>query len=87
MRRPPTPEGRVWIQNPLAVRYVDLADALYTFMLRVLVQVFTVEGRTPPSKRALLETSVDAMHAMASVAEAAHLLVGERRYPCCSGPD
>jgi CDGSH-type Zn-finger protein/uncharacterized Fe-S cluster protein YjdI len=70
MRRPPTPEGRVWIQNPLAVRYVDLADALYTFMLRVLVQVFAVEGRTPPSKRALLETSVDAMHAMASVAEA-----------------
>jgi len=70
MRRPLTPEGRVWIRNPLAVRCVDVADALYTFMLRVLVQVFTVEGRTPPSKRALLETSVDVMHAMASVAEA-----------------
>ena len=70
MRRPPAPEGRVWIQNPLAVRCVDVADALYTFMLRVLVQVFTVEGRTPPSKRALLETSLDVMHAMASVAEA-----------------
>ncbi len=71
MRRPPAPEGRVWIQSPLAVRCVDVADALYTFMLRVLVQVFTVEGRTPPSKRALLETSLDVMHAMASVAEAA----------------
>jgi len=71
MRRPLAPEGRVWIRNPLAVRCVDVADALYTFMLRVLVQVFTVEGRTPPSKRALLETSLDVMHAMASVAEAA----------------
>jgi CDGSH-type Zn-finger protein/uncharacterized Fe-S cluster protein YjdI len=70
MRRPPAPEGRVWIQNPLAVRYVDVADALYTFMLRVLVQVFTVEGRTPPSKRALLETTLDVMHAMTYVAEA-----------------
>jgi CDGSH-type Zn-finger protein/uncharacterized Fe-S cluster protein YjdI len=71
MRRPLAPEGRIWIRNPLAVRCVDVADALYTFMLRVLVQVFTVEGRTPPSKRALLETSLDVMHAMASVAEAA----------------
>jgi CDGSH-type Zn-finger protein/uncharacterized Fe-S cluster protein YjdI len=70
MRRPLTPEGRVWIRNPLAVRCVDVADALYTFMLRVLVQVFTVDGRSPPSKRALLETSLDVMHAMASVAEA-----------------
>jgi hypothetical protein len=61
----------VWIQNPLAARCVDVADALYTFMLRVLVQVFTLEGRTPPSKRALLETSLDVMHAMTSVAEAA----------------
>ena len=50
------------------------ADALYTFMLRVLVQVFTVDGRTPQSKRALLETSLDAMHAMASVAEASTYL-------------
>jgi CDGSH-type Zn-finger protein/uncharacterized Fe-S cluster protein YjdI len=71
MRRPLAPEDRVWMQNPLAVRCVDVADALYIFMLRVLVQVFTVEGRTPPSKRALLETSLDVMHAMASVAEAA----------------
>ena len=71
MRRPLAPEGRVWIRNPLAVRCVDVADALYTFMLRVLVQVFTVEARTPPSKRALLETSLDVMHAMTSVAEAA----------------
>ena len=71
MRRPLAPEDRVWIRNPLAVRCVDVADALYIFMLRVLVQVFTVEGRTPPSKRALLETSLDVMHAMASVAEAA----------------
>jgi CDGSH-type Zn-finger protein/uncharacterized Fe-S cluster protein YjdI len=71
MRRPLAPEGRVWMRNPLAVRCVDVADALYIFMLRVLVQVFTVEGRTPPSKRALLETSLDVMHAMASVAEAA----------------
>ena len=81
MRRPLAPEGRVWIRNPLAVRCVDVADALYTFMLRVLVQVFTVEGRAPPSKRALLETSLDVMHAMASVAEAVTYLSANDETP------
>ena len=69
MRKPIAPENRVWIVYPLAAKYVDLANALYTFMLRVLFQVYVVEGRTLESKRVLLETAVDAMHAMAAIAE------------------
>ncbi len=69
MRSPANPENRVWVRAPLAARYMDLANTLYTFMLRVLVQVYAVEHRAPSSKRALVETAVDAMHAMATVAE------------------
>jgi CDGSH-type Zn-finger protein/uncharacterized Fe-S cluster protein YjdI len=69
MRKPITPENRVWIVYPLAAKYVDLANGVYTFMLRVLFQVYVVEGRTLESKRVLLETAVDAMHAMAAIAE------------------
>ncbi len=69
MRSPANPENRVWVRHPLAARYMDLANTLYTFMLRVLVQVYAVEHRAAPSKRALVETAVDAMHAMATVAE------------------
>jgi CDGSH-type Zn-finger protein/uncharacterized Fe-S cluster protein YjdI len=69
MRLPIPSEDRVWIRNPLAARYLDLANTLYAFALGVLVQVFAVENRSVASKRALVETSIDVMHAMASVAE------------------
>ncbi len=78
MRRPLSPEGRVWIRQPLAARYLDLANTLYAFMLRVLVQVFVVEGRAPASKRALIDTSLDTMHALASIGELlTHLAANE----------
>ena len=36
LRRPPRPEGRVWIENAEAVATVDLANACYGLMLRLL---------------------------------------------------
>lgn len=69
MRSPTDPEHRVWVRAPLAARYMDLANTLYAFMLRSLVQVYAVEHRPAASKRALVECSVDAMHALSTVAE------------------
>ena len=69
MRSPATPAGRVWVRQPLAARYMDLANTLYALMLRALVQIYAIDHRAPASKRALVDSAVDAMHAMAIVAE------------------
>lgn len=66
MRRPPTPEGRVWIDAPDAAAVVDLANALYLHMLRCLAQAF---GRTDPSAQAvLIDAAIDAMFAISPTA-------------------
>src|SRR6202035_519773 len=36
LRRPPRPEGRVWLENPEAIAVVDLSNAFYGFMFRLL---------------------------------------------------
>lgn len=69
MRKPITPEGRVWIQDELAVKYLDLSNALYVIMLRILVQIYAYNDREENDKKILLETAFDFMHAMANVAE------------------
>jgi CDGSH-type Zn-finger protein/uncharacterized Fe-S cluster protein YjdI len=70
MRRPPTPEGKVWIEAEQAGIVVDLANAIYAHMLRLLVQAF---GRTGPDaeRAALIDAAIAMMQAMTPVAEAA----------------
>jgi CDGSH-type Zn-finger protein/uncharacterized Fe-S cluster protein YjdI len=85
MRKPVSPEGRVWIQQPLTARFLDLANALYAYMLRILVQVFTLEGRGAASKRAMIETSVDTMHALAAIAETLTYMVADDALPGVRG--
>ena len=85
MRKPLSPEGRIWIRQPLTARFLDLANALYAFMLRILVQVFTLEGRGPASKRAMIETSVDTMHALSSIAETLTYMAADEALPGVRG--
>jgi len=68
-RRPPIPEGRVWVTEPLASRYIDMANAIYTLMLRVLVQVYSITGRSRDSKGALLDTAYALMHSLVPIGE------------------
>lgn len=44
LRRPPKPEGRVWIENETAARAVDLANAAYGLMLRLMAHAYAVPG-------------------------------------------
>lgn len=67
MRRPPTPEGRVWIEAPEAAAAVDLANALYLHMLRLLAQAF---GRTGPARDVLIDAAIGTMFAITPAAEA-----------------
>jgi CDGSH-type Zn-finger protein/uncharacterized Fe-S cluster protein YjdI len=68
MRKPLIP-NRAWVTEPLAARYMDLANAFYIFMLRCLVQIYTIEDRDLYEKRELLEIAYSLMHAMATMGE------------------
>ena len=50
LRRPPRPEGRVWIENAEAVATVDLANACYGLMLRLLAYAYLLAGLAPRSR-------------------------------------
>jgi hypothetical protein len=68
MRKPTTPEGRVWVNQAPAADYLDLANALYGLMLRFLVQVYSMENRSPAAKKTLLEAAFSSMQAVAAIA-------------------
>jgi CDGSH-type Zn-finger protein/uncharacterized Fe-S cluster protein YjdI len=70
MRRPPTPEGKVWIEAPDAAAVVDLANAIYAHMLRLLIQAFGRPG-DPQGQNALIDASIGLMFALSPVARAA----------------
>jgi len=81
MRQPPVPEGRVWVVEPHAAQLLDLANALYTHMLRSMMQVYRVPGRALADKRALLSGAIALMRAMTPVAERLTLLPADPARP------
>ena len=69
MRKPLDAEHRILVDEPLAARYMDLANTLYTFMLKVLTQIYSLDHRAPVEKKELLEIAYTLMHGMATVGE------------------
>jgi CDGSH-type Zn-finger protein/uncharacterized Fe-S cluster protein YjdI len=67
MRRPPEPEGRVWISREPAAGLLDLGNALYAFMLRALGGLFGHPTADAAIRGALVDGAIDAMHALTSV--------------------
>ena len=47
LRVPPRPEGRVWIDNAHASSIVDLANAAYAVMLRLIAHSYSIVGPNP----------------------------------------
>lgn len=83
MRRPPTPEGKVWIEAPKAAETVDLANALYIHMLRLLIQAFGRPGGAE-EKSALIDAAIDLMFAIVPVAEHATTLPAKNNDGSCN---
>ena len=69
MRAPPTPEGRVWITASPASELLDLANAVYAHMLRLLLQAYA-ENRGPVVQRALATAAAELMFAITPIASA-----------------
>jgi CDGSH-type Zn-finger protein/uncharacterized Fe-S cluster protein YjdI len=67
MRRPPTPEGRVWIARAPAAELLDLGNATYSLMLRGLAALFSPID-DPEVRGAVADLAVSAMKALTPIA-------------------
>ena len=85
LRRPPRPEGRVWLENPDAAATVDLANASYGLMLRLLSQAYLLPG--PSAEKSLtVDLALGLMRAFTPLAEhAARLPAGPSNPGCHAG--
>jgi CDGSH-type Zn-finger protein/uncharacterized Fe-S cluster protein YjdI len=85
LRRPPRPEGRVWIEDARAIATTDLANSLYGLMLRLLAYTYAVAAENP-DKALALDLAVGLMHALTPLAErAARLPAGKSNPDCHAG--
>ncbi|CAM3732911.1 ferritin-like domain-containing protein [Roseateles saccharophilus] len=85
LRRPPRPEGRVWLENPAAAAIVDLANASYGLMLRLLGMAYLQPG--PSAEKSLtVDLALGLMRAFTPLAEhAARLPAGPSNPGCHAG--
>jgi CDGSH-type Zn-finger protein/uncharacterized Fe-S cluster protein YjdI len=85
LRRPPRPEGRVWIENEEAAQCVDLANAAYGLMVRLIGYSYSVP-RPAPQKGVAIDLGIGLMKAMTLLAErAARLPAGPSNPECHAG--
>ncbi len=85
LRRPPRPEGRVWLEDPEAFATVDLANASYGLMLRLLAYSYNLAG--PGTEKSLIvDLAIGLMRALVPLAErAARLPAGPSNPHCNAG--
>ena len=85
LRRPPRPEGKVWLENAEAVGTVDLANASYGLMLRLLAYAYEVPA-SDPTRGVVLDLGISLMRAIAPLGEhAARLPAGPANPGCNAG--
>jgi CDGSH-type Zn-finger protein/uncharacterized Fe-S cluster protein YjdI len=83
LRRPPRPEGRVWIEHEPAIAAVDLANAGYALMLRLLAHAFGVPA-PHPDKATAVDLAVGLMRAVAPLGERAARYPAGPSNPACN---
>ena len=85
LRRPPRPEGRVWIEDADAFATVDLANAGYALMLRLIAYAYALRG--PSGEKSLaMDLAIGLMQAVMPLAErAARLPAGPSSPQCNAG--
>src|SRR4030088_3293678 len=84
LRGPPRPEGRVWLENPEVIAVVDLANASYGLMLRLLAYAYALPG--PSAEKSLsADLAIGLMQAVVPLAERAARLPAGPSNPHCHG--
>ncbi|HEX6834817.1 MAG TPA: ferritin-like domain-containing protein [Rudaea sp.] len=85
LRRPPRPEGRVWLEDARAIATVDLANSVYGLMLRLLGYAYALSTQDP-DKTLTLDLAIGLMHAFVPLSErAARLPAGASNPDCNAG--
>jgi hypothetical protein len=69
MLHPIDPDGKTWINEPTAAIVLDLANALYSLMLQILLQIYSVENRPLEMKRAMINGAFTLMHSLGIISE------------------
>lgn len=70
LRRPPIAEGRIWLEDDAATAIVDVANAAYQTMLRLIGYSYSVHG--PSAEKSLaVDLGIDLMKAMTLLGESA----------------
>ena len=83
LRRPVRPEGRIWIENEEAAATVDVANASYALMLRLLAYSYVVP-RPQPDKALAVDLALGLMRAVTPLAERAARLPAGLSHPDCN---
>jgi CDGSH-type Zn-finger protein/uncharacterized Fe-S cluster protein YjdI len=85
LRQPPRPEGRVWIETESSIETVDLANASYGLMLRLLAYAYAVPA-PQPDKALAVELAIGLMRAVTPLGElAARMPAGPSNPHCNAG--
>jgi CDGSH-type Zn-finger protein/uncharacterized Fe-S cluster protein YjdI len=82
LRRPPRPEGRVWIEDARAIATTDLANSAYGLMLRLLAYTYAVPAGA--EKALAIDLAIGLMHALTPLAERAARLPAGASNPHCN---
>lgn len=69
MRRPPTPDGLVWVDEPVTALLLDHGNAVYEHALRILGRAFGQAEDTAEQRGVLLDVAIDLMTMMTPVAQ------------------
>jgi CDGSH-type Zn-finger protein/uncharacterized Fe-S cluster protein YjdI len=83
LRRPPRPEGRVWIEHEQATAVVDLANASYGLMLRLLAYSYALAA-PDPDKALTVDLGLGLMRLVALLGEQAARLPAGPSNPSCN---
>jgi hypothetical protein len=69
MRRPPEPDGKIFVDAPAAAMVLDLGNAIYNLLLRCLVQAFGRQGEAHAgNQRRYFDAAIPLMHALSLTA-------------------
>lgn len=82
MRRPPTPEGRLWVNQEPAASLVDLGNAVYAHAVRCLALSYA--GVDAGAQRALVDAAIELMRIMTPIAEELTRLPANADAPGCN---
>jgi CDGSH-type Zn-finger protein/uncharacterized Fe-S cluster protein YjdI len=81
MRQPLDPEHRVFIDNPMSAKILDLANAIYGHALRCLVQSYGRTADDQTAKRLFLDSAIDQMFVLSEIGPYLASLPAGRSHP------